>query len=161
MVEAVKPIREYIATFDNANYLTDAAQWRTVRRQHLVGRLWRGQGAGGRGRDRAEPGLFHPKPARRPGSTSGRFRWMPEMSTTRTASWTIMLRPEVIAACTNFTGYANANKAAMPFVDPAIAADPGRLSGCGGNGADLHADPANPEQESDMNRAWTEIKTGG
>ena len=35
-----------------------------------------------------------------------------------------MLRPEVIAACTNYTGYANANAAAMPFVDPAITSDP-------------------------------------
>ena len=35
-----------------------------------------------------------------------------------------MLRPAVIAACTNFTGYANADQAATALVDPAIAADP-------------------------------------
>ena len=35
-----------------------------------------------------------------------------------------MLQPEVIAKCTNFTHYANANLAATKFVDPAILADP-------------------------------------
>ncbi len=35
-----------------------------------------------------------------------------------------MLRPEVIARATNFTGYANANRSATALVDPAIAADP-------------------------------------
>lgn len=34
-----------------------------------------------------------------------------------------MLRPEVIAAATNFTNYANANQAAAPFVDQAILDD--------------------------------------
>ena len=43
MVEAFKPIREYIATFDNANYSDHPAERRAVRRQQLVGRLWRGQ----------------------------------------------------------------------------------------------------------------------
>ena len=35
-----------------------------------------------------------------------------------------LLEPEVIAKCTNFTHYANANHAANKFVDPAILADP-------------------------------------
>ena len=35
-----------------------------------------------------------------------------------------MLQPEVIAKCTNFTDYANANLASKPFVDPAILANP-------------------------------------
>jgi putrescine transport system substrate-binding protein len=35
-----------------------------------------------------------------------------------------LLEPEVIAKCTNYTHYANANLAANKFVDPAILADP-------------------------------------
>jgi putrescine transport system substrate-binding protein len=35
-----------------------------------------------------------------------------------------MMEPEVIAKCTNYTNYANANLAANKFVDPAILADP-------------------------------------
>ena len=35
-----------------------------------------------------------------------------------------MMEPEVIAKCTNYTHYANANLAADKFVDPAILADP-------------------------------------
>ena len=35
-----------------------------------------------------------------------------------------MLRPEVIARATNFTGYANANRSATALVDPGITSDP-------------------------------------
>ncbi len=35
-----------------------------------------------------------------------------------------MMEPEVIAKCTNYTHYANANLAANKFVDPVILADP-------------------------------------
>ena len=35
-----------------------------------------------------------------------------------------LLEPEVIAKCTNFTNYANANIAANKFVDPAVLDDP-------------------------------------
>lgn len=35
-----------------------------------------------------------------------------------------ILRPEVVAPITDFTGYASANKSATPLIDPAIANDP-------------------------------------
>jgi putrescine transport system substrate-binding protein len=35
-----------------------------------------------------------------------------------------MMEPEVIAKCTNFTNYANANLASKAFVDPAVLANP-------------------------------------
>ena len=72
-----------------------------------------------------------------------------------------MLRPEVIAACANFTGYASLNKAAMPFVDPAIAADPAVYPDAAAMARLYTPIPQTAEQESDLNRAWTEIKTGG
>ena len=35
-----------------------------------------------------------------------------------------MMRPEVAAACTNYTGYANGNAASVPLLDPEIASNP-------------------------------------
>ena len=35
-----------------------------------------------------------------------------------------MMRPEVAAACTNYTGYANGNAASVPLLDPEVASNP-------------------------------------
>ena len=51
-----------------------------------------------------------------------------------------MLEPEVIAKCTNLTNYANANLAAKPFIDPAIARRSGSLSGRQGDAAAVGAE---------------------
>jgi putrescine transport system substrate-binding protein len=72
-----------------------------------------------------------------------------------------LLRPEVIAACTNYTGYANSNAAATPFVDKDIAADPA-VYPSGETMARLYAPPpSTEEQERALARVWTAIKTGG
>jgi spermidine/putrescine-binding protein len=36
-----------------------------------------------------------------------------------------MLKPQVSANNTNFTGYMGPNQAALPYIDPAIVSDPG------------------------------------
>lgn len=71
-----------------------------------------------------------------------------------------LLRPEVIAAATNFTGYANANRSALPLVlpeyanDPAIYPDAETLER-------LHVVYiAGPKTERRRTRAWTRAKSG-
>ena len=163
MVEAFAPIRHYIATFDNANYLNALPNGELCVGQQLVGRLWRRQAA---------------RP-RKPGSRSNLAYFVPKTGAPAWFDvWAIpadapnvdnayafldfMLRPEVIAACTNYTGYANANKAATPLVDPAIAGRPGDLSRCRDHERGFtRLTPADEEQDEAMTRAWTEIKTGG
>jgi putrescine transport system substrate-binding protein len=71
-----------------------------------------------------------------------------------------MLRPEVIAACTNFTGYGNANKAALPFVDPAIANDPAVYPDAETLTRMYTVRPQTEEQDREILRAWTQIKAG-
>ena len=71
-----------------------------------------------------------------------------------------MLRPEVIASATNFTGYANANSAATVLVDPKITADvaiyPDRETM-----KRLHSVAVlEPKLERRRSRTWTKIKTG-
>ena len=71
-----------------------------------------------------------------------------------------MLRPEVIAACTNFTGYGNANMASTPFLDPAIASDPAIYPDAETLKRMYTPTPQTEEQDRDLNRAWAEVKAG-
>lgn len=71
-----------------------------------------------------------------------------------------LLRPEVIAAATNFTGYANPNKTAMPLVLPEYANDPAIYPD-----ADIMQRLrviyiAGPKVERRRTRAWTRAKSG-
>ena len=71
-----------------------------------------------------------------------------------------LLQPEVIAKCTNFVNYANANIPAKKFVTPEILNDPA-----------IYPDEAikkllwapktlNEEQDRALTRAFTRIKSG-
>jgi len=71
-----------------------------------------------------------------------------------------MLRPEVVAATTNYTGYASANAAATAFVDPAIAADPAVYPDAETMSRLYTPKPQTPEQETELLRIWTDIKSG-
>ena len=72
-----------------------------------------------------------------------------------------LLRPEVVAACTDFTGYANANKAATPLVDPSITSDPAVYPDAETLSRMYTPQPQTDAQEEAMTRVWTLIKTGG
>jgi putrescine transport system substrate-binding protein len=71
-----------------------------------------------------------------------------------------LLRPEVIAAITNFTGYANCNRDATPLVEPGIRNDPAIYPD------DvvierLHVTAVLPPKlERLRSRTWTRVKTG-
>lgn len=71
-----------------------------------------------------------------------------------------MLRPEVVAAATNFVSYANANAKADALVDPAIAKDPGIYPTAATREKLLVLKTPSDKQARDMNRAWTRVKTG-
>lgn len=161
LAEAIAPIRQYVTTFDNANYLT------TLPNQELcVANTWSGDYGVAKARA-AEAGIdvnlayFVPKtgvpgwfdfwvmPSDAPNVDNGH------------AFIDYLLRPEVIAACTDYTGYANANKAATPLVDPEIAADPAVYPDEVTLSRMYTPQPQTDEQEEAMTRIWTKIKTGG
>jgi putrescine transport system substrate-binding protein len=71
-----------------------------------------------------------------------------------------MLRPEVIARATNFTGYANANRSATALVDPEITANPAIYPDAETRKR-LHASQIlAPKQERLRSRTWTKVKSG-
>jgi putrescine transport system substrate-binding protein len=161
MVEAFAAIREHIAVFDNSNYLN------TLPTGDLcVANSWSGDYSVATTRA-AEAGLdvnlayFVPK--------TGAPAWFDVWAIPADAGNVdaahafidYMMRPEVIAAATNYTGYANANLAAMPFVDPGIAADPAIYPDAETMARLYTTRTQTEEQDREITRAWAEIKTGG
>ena len=161
LAEAFKAIRPYIATFDNSNYLTTIPNGEVCAVNN-----WSGDYGVAKARA-AEAGIemnlayYVPK--------TGAPAWFDLWSIPGDASNVdnaylfidYLLRPEVIAACTDYTGYANANKAATPLVDPSISSDPAVYPDAETLSRLYTPKPQTSEQESALNRIWTQIKTGG
>jgi putrescine transport system substrate-binding protein len=161
MVEAFAAIREHVAVFDNSNYLN------TLPTGDLcVANSWSGDYSVASARA-AEAGLdvnlayFVPKT----GAPAWFDVWaIPSDAGNVEAAHAFidyMMRPEVIAAATNYTGYANANLAATPLVDPAIAADPAIYPDAETMSRLYTTKTQTEEQDREITRAWAEIKTGG
>lgn len=160
MAEAFKPIREYIATFDNSNYLTALPN-----KEICVANTWSGDYGVAKARA-AEAGIdidlqyFVPK--------TGAPAWFDVFCIPADAQnvdnaylfINYMLRPEVIAACTDYTGYANANKAATPLVDESIRSDPAVYPDAETLSRMYTPKPQTEEQDRDITRAWSQIKAG-
>ncbi len=161
MAEALAPIREHVAVFDNANYLNSLPTG-----DLCVANTWSGDYSVASTRA-AEAGIdinlgyFVPKT----GSPAWFDVWaIPADAGNPEAAHAFidyMMRPEVIAAATNYTGYANSNLAAMPFVDPAIAADPAIYPDAETMAKLYTTRTQTEEQDREITRIWAEIKTGG
>lgn len=161
MVEAIMPIRQYITTFDNSNYLNTLPTGEVCAVNN-----WSGDYGVAKARA-AEAGLevnlayFVPK--------TGAPAWFDGWNIPSDAGnvenahlfMNYLLRPEVAAACTNFTGYANVNKAATAFVDPAIAADPAVYPDAETLSRLYTPKPQSDEQDREITRAWIDLKAGG
>lgn len=161
LVEVMAPIRDYVATFDNTNFLTTLPNG-----EICAANNWSGDYGVAKTRA-AEAGIevdlayFVPK--------SGAPAWFDMWAMPADAANTengylfmdFMLRPEVVAKCTDFTGYANANKAATALVDPSISGDPAVYPDAETLSRLYTPRPLTPEQETALTRIWTEIKTGG
>lgn len=160
MIAAFQPIRQYITTFDNTNFITALPN-----KELCVANSWSGDYGVAKARA-AEAGVqidlqyFVPK--------SGVPAWFDMWCLTSDAQnvdsayafLDYMLRPDVIAKCTDFIGYANANKAATALVDPAIAGDPAIYPDAETLKRMYTPKPQTEEQERLMTRAWTTIKAG-
>ncbi len=160
MVAAFKAIRPYVATFDNANYLASLPN-----KEICVANTWSGD-YGVAKAHAAEAGIalnleyYVPK--------TGAPAWFDLWAVPSDAAnldnaylfLDYMLQPEVIAKCTNLTGYANANSAATPFVDPAVAADPAIYPDAETLSRMYTLLPRTDEQDRMISRAWADVKAG-
>ncbi|MFT4152019.1 MAG: polyamine ABC transporter substrate-binding protein [Paracoccaceae bacterium] len=161
LVEAFKPIRQYIRTFDNQNYLNAIPNG-----ELCVINTWSGDYRVAKTRAeeagvKLDLAYFVPK--------TGAPAWF-DLWCIPTDSKNVdpahkfidyLLRPEVIAKCTDYTGYANANKAATPLVDPSISSDPAVYPDHEILSRLWTPKPQNEDQDRALTRAWTTVKAGG
>ena len=160
VVEAFKPIRDYIRTFDNGNYLNAIPNG-----ELCVINNWSGDYGVAASRA-AEAGieldLVYVVPK------TGAPLWFDVMSVPTDAPnvdnaykfLNFMLKPEVIAGCTNYTLYANANDAAKAFVDDYILADPAVYPDEETIARLFITTPDDEETDRVITRAWQTIKSG-
>ncbi len=160
VVEAFKPIRQYIRTFDNTNYLN------ALPNQELcVAMNWSGDYATAKARA-ADAGVtlnleYHvPK--------TGSPAWVDTMIIPADAPHVenahkfleFLLDPEVIAKCTNYTNYANANIPSKKFIDPAVLSDPAVYPDAEVMKRLWAPKPLTEDQDREMTRAFQTIKSG-
>jgi putrescine transport system substrate-binding protein len=158
--EAFAKIRPYIATFDNTNFLSAIPNG-----DICVANSWSGDYGVAKTRA-AEAGiemnLAYAVP--KTGSPAWFDLWcMPADAPNADNAYLFldyMLRPEVIAACTNYTGYGNANLPGKALVDPEIAADPAVFPDAETLKRMYTVKPQTEEQDREINRAWQMIKAG-
>jgi len=71
-----------------------------------------------------------------------------------------LMRPDVIAAISNETRYANANLASMPYLKPEIANDPATYPPQAERDRAAIGHIYGPKEERRRTRAWSRVKTG-
>lgn len=161
MAEMMARVRPYISAFDNSNYLNAIPNG-----ELCMAGTWSGDYSVARSRA-AEAGIdlelayFVPK--------SGAPAWFDLWAVPSDAAnvenahifMNYLLRPEVIADCTSFTGYANANAAATPLLDPEISGDPAVYPDAETMSRLFTTVPLSDEQERALNRSWQTVKAGG
>lgn len=161
MAEAFAPIRQYVTTFDNTNFLTAIPNGELCAINNWSGDYGVAKSRAADAGIKMNLAYFVPKT----GAPAWFDLWtiLADSKNVENAHVFIdfLLRPEVVAACTNFIGYANANKAATPFVDPAIAGDPAVYPDAETLSRLYTPKPQTAEQDAAITRVWTEIKTGG
>lgn len=160
VVDAFKPVRQYIRTFDNTNYLNAIPN-----KELCVINNWSGDYSTAKARA-AEAGVeinlayFVPKT----GSPAWVDCWSIPADAPNVANaykfLEYMLQPEVIAKCTNFTNYANGNAASKKFIDPAVLENPAVYPDDATMKRLWAPQPFTDEQDAGMTRAWSDIKSG-
>jgi putrescine transport system substrate-binding protein len=160
VVKAFAPIRQYIRTFDSSNYLNAIPN-----KELCVINNWAGDYA--TANDRAkEAGIeinlayFVPKT----GSPAWFDLWCIPADAKHVDNAhkfiNYLLEPEVIAKCTAYTNYANANLAANKFVDPEILANPAIYPSEELRKQLWTTKTTSSEIDRARTRAWSTIKTG-
>ena len=160
VIKAFAPIRQYIRAFDASNYLNAIPN-----KELCVINNWSGDYATANARAK-EAGIslnlayYVPKT----GSPAWFDLWCIPADAKHVDNAhkfiNYLLEPEVIAKCTNYTNYANANIAADKFVNPEILANPAIYPSEEVRKHLWTTKTSSSEIDRARTRAWSTIKTG-
>jgi putrescine transport system substrate-binding protein len=160
VIDLFKPIRQYIKTFDNTNYLNAIPN-----KELCVINNWSGDYATANARAKeagVELNLEYHVPK------TGSPAWIDTFVIPADAAHPenahkfleYLLQPEVIAKCTNYTNYANANVPAKKFIDAAVLQNPAVYPDERVMKRLYPPQVTNEEQDRELTRALQAIKTG-
>jgi putrescine transport system substrate-binding protein len=158
--EIFKPIRKYIKTFDNSNYLNAIPN-----KELCVINNWSGDYATATTRAKeagVEINLAYYVPK------TGSPAWVDCMCIPADAASKdnaykfidFLLQPEVIAKCSNFTNYANGNIKSKPFIDPSVSGNPAVYPDAETMSRLYTPQALTEEQERQLTRVWSDVKSG-
>jgi putrescine transport system substrate-binding protein len=160
VVKAFAPIRQHIRAFDASNYLNAIPN-----KELCMINNWSGDYATANARAKEagiELNLAYNVP--KTGSPAWFDIWCIPADSKHVENahkfLNYLLEPEVIAKCTNYTNYANANLAANKFVDPAILADPAVYPDEDLKKRLWTQKSVSSDLERARTHAWSRIKTG-
>jgi putrescine transport system substrate-binding protein len=157
---ALMKVRPYIKYFHSSSYIDDLANGEVCLSLGWSGDVFIAKGRAAEAKKNVELAYFIPK--------EGAIMWFDTLAVPADAPHPnnahmfldYTMRPEVIAAVTNFVTYANGNAASLAFVDDAIKNNP-NIYPTPEMRAKLYAHMAESQEYSRLlNRAWTTIKTG-
>lgn len=160
VAEAFKPVRKFIRTFDNSNYLNAIPN-----KELCVINNWSGEYSTARQRAKdagVDINLAYYIPKTGAGAWIDLFCIPADAKHKDNAHKFLdfMLRPEVIAKCTDYTNYANGNLASKKFIDPAVLANPAVYPDEATMKRLWTSPPYTEEQDREFTRIWQTIKSG-
>jgi len=160
VVEAFKPVRKYIKTFDSSNYLNALPN-----KELCLAMDWSGDYATATDRaDKAGVKINLAYYVPKTGSPLWFDTWAMPADAPHTENGlkflNFLMDPEVIAKCTNYTYYANANKDANKYVDKSILEDPAVYTPASLVKRLWTSKSLSDKAQRELTRAWTRIKTG-
>jgi putrescine transport system substrate-binding protein len=159
-VDVLQKVRPYIKYFHSSSYIDDLANGEVCLSLGWSGDVFIAKGRAEEAKKDVELDYYIPK--------EGAIMWFDTLAIPADAPHPgnahkfldFTMRPEVIAAVTNFVTYANGNAASLPFVDDAVKNNPNIYPTLEMKNK-LHAHMAESQEYSRLlNRAWTTIKTG-
>ena len=163
-IDAVKgvfaAVRPHIRYFNSSKYIDDLANGDLCLAVGYSGDVFQAAGRADEAGNGVELSYVIP--------TQGAMRWFDTIAIPKDAPHPdnahafidYLLKPDVIAAISNYVAYANPNTAATSLLEPAIATDPGIYPP-----ADVQAKLIDPKSlpepvQRERVRAWTSIKSG-
>lgn len=158
--ELFKPIRQYIKTFDNQNYLNAIPNKELCMINNCSGDYATAQTRAKEAGIDINLAYYVPR--------TGAPAWVDTMCIPADAASkenaykfiNYMLEPEVAAKCSNFTNYANGNAKSKPFLDPAVAGNPAVYPDAETMSRLYTPQALTEEQERILTRVWTDVKAG-
>ncbi len=158
--DVLMKVRPFIKYFHSSSYIDDLANGEVCLSLGWSGDIFIAKGRAEEAKKDVELDYFIPK--------EGAIMWFDTLAIPADAPHPnnahlfldYTMRPEVIAAVTNFVTYANGNLASLPFVDDAVKNNPNIYPTAEMKNKLYPHMSESQEYSRLLNRAWTTIKTG-